>query len=404
VAGPALAYWLREYGYEPVLFERAPQLRTGGYVIDFWGVGYELAERMGIVADLEARGYRMRCLRAVDAAGKERVGLDFAALTSQVGRFVSIPRGDIAALLFEACRGVSSHFGVSIETLQQSADGVTVALSDGTRQRFDLVIGADGLHSQVRELAFGPEQQFLRPLGCHVAAFRLRGYRPREELTYVAHTVVGKQAARVSLRDDQTLVLLVCRSELLDLELAERDPAGALTRAFGDMGWEVPELLRQMRQTDELYFDGVSQVHMPRWSQGRVALVGDAAACVSLLAGEGTGLAILEAYVLAGELARARGDHARAFAAYEARLSAFLRDKQRGALRMRSFFAPQNKLALWLRDLGIWAASRPLLVRAVAGSALRDDIELPRYEAELSSAARAEPAAKSEASVTHDAP
>jgi 2-polyprenyl-6-methoxyphenol hydroxylase-like FAD-dependent oxidoreductase len=200
------------------------------------------------------------------------------------------------------------------------------------------------------------------------------------------------------------LVLLVCRSELLDRELAERDPAGALARAFGDMGWEVPELLRQMRETDDLYFDGVSQVQMPRWSEGRVALVGDAAAGVSLLAGEGTGLAILEAYVLAGELARARGDYARAFAAYEARLSAFLRDKQRGALRMRSFFAPQNKLTLWLRELGIWAASRPLLVRAVAGRALRDDIELPRYDIEFSSAARAEPAAKSASAVTHDAP
>ena len=148
---------------------------------------------------------------------------------------------------------------------------MTATLSNGRQERFDLVVGADGLHSQVRELMFGPEARFETPLGCHVAAFRLPGYPRRDELTYVSHTVPKRQVARVALRDDETLVLLICRSELIDGDPPREQQKAALRRAFGDMKWEVPEILDRMDKVDDVYFDRVSQIHLARWSAGRVA-------------------------------------------------------------------------------------------------------------------------------------
>jgi 2-polyprenyl-6-methoxyphenol hydroxylase-like FAD-dependent oxidoreductase len=287
VAGPTLAYWLRRFGHEPVLFEKASELRSGGYVIDFWGLGFDIADRMGLVPTLLDRGYKMERLSIVDARGHEITEMDVTSIRTRLnGRFVSIARADLAAALFEACNGIPSHFGVSIAGLKQDRDGVTATLSNGQQERFDLVVGADGLHSQVRELTFGPEVRFETSLGCHVAAFRLRGYPRRDELTYVSRTVPMRQVARVALRDDQTLVLLICRSELIDGDPPREQQKAALRRAFGVMKWEVPDILNRMEAVDDVYFDRVSQIHLPQWSAGRVALIGDAAACASLLAGE----------------------------------------------------------------------------------------------------------------------
>lgn len=388
IAGPALAWWLREAGHDPVMLERAPALRTGGYVIDFWGSGYDLAERMGLLPVLRERGYLIERLRMVDADGRDEAVVDVDPIRDMLGgRFISLARADLAAALFEACDGIPSRFGTSVAAIEQDADGVLVTMTDGERERFDLVIGADGLHSRVRELAFGPESEFERFLDCYVAAFRLRGYPRREELAYVSHTVRGRQAARVSLRDDETLVMLVClgdalREDLLDEVAGHGDQAGhreALRRAFGDMRWEVPEILERMDEADDVYLDRVSQIRLPRWSEGRVSLLGDAAACPSLLAGEGTGMAMTEAYVLAGELHRADGDFGAAFEAYEARLRGFVSDKQEGALRFRGFFAPRTTAGMLVRRLIVKALGVPFLAKRVLGRSLRDDLELPRY-------------------------
>jgi 2-polyprenyl-6-methoxyphenol hydroxylase-like FAD-dependent oxidoreductase len=381
IAGPTLAYWLREWGHEPVLFEKAPAIRTGGYLIDFWGLGYEIAERMGIIPELREHGYQMQRLRMVDRDGGEEAQMDLAPLyDAQRGRFISLPRSDLASALVGACRGIPVHFNLSIRAIAQDGAASMVTLSDGRQDRFDLVVGADGLHSQVRALAFGLEAQFERFLDCYVAAFRVRGYPHRDELTFVSHTVRGRQASRVSLRDEETLVLLICRAELIDAEgLRHADPRPALRQAYGEMGWEVPALLDAMDASDDLYFDRVSQIHLPHWSVDRVALVGDAAACPSLLAGEGTGLGMLEAYVLAGELHRAAGNCARALAAYESRLRTFVTAKQNGGIRFRGFFAPQTALGLMVRNLGVHVFALPLFGKRFWARALRDDFTLPEY-------------------------
>jgi 2-polyprenyl-6-methoxyphenol hydroxylase-like FAD-dependent oxidoreductase len=381
VAGPTLAYWLRRFGHDPVLFERTPSLRTGGYLIDFWGLGYEIAARMGVIPALLERCYKMEKLRIVDDVGRDVASMNVEPIRAQVaGRFVSLARTDLASVLFAACDGVPAHFGISIRAIEHLADGVIATLSDGRPERFDLIVGADGLHSHVRTLAFGAQSQFEVPLGCHVAAFRLPHYPQRDELAYVSHTVPKRQAARVALRDGSTLILLICRSDLID-HAGQPEPAKvALRRVFGEMRWELPAILDGMDTVAEVYFDRVSQIHLPRWSNRRVALIGDAAACASLLAGEGTGLAMIEAYVLAGEIHRARGDLGRALPAYEARLRRFVTAKQKSARLLRGFFAPKNRFGLALRDFAVSALSRPFLATRMLARELRDDLALPDYE------------------------
>ena len=380
VAGPTLAYWLRRFGHEPVLFEKAPRLRMGGYLIDFWGLGFEIADRMGLVPTLLERCYKMERLSMVDADGHEVAGMDVTSMRRQLkGRFISLARADLAAVLFQACDGIRARFGVSIAKLQPDSEGVTATLSNGEQERFDLAVGADGLHSQVRELTFGPEGQFETPLGCHVAAFRLSGYPRRDELTYVSHTVPKRHVARVALRNDETLVLLICRSELIDGDPPREQQKTVLRHAFRDMKWEVPDILDRMDEVDDVYFDRVSQIHLAHWSAGRIAVIGDAAACASLLAGEGTGLAMTEAYVLAGELHRAAGHIERALPAFEARLHSFVTTKQKTALRFRSFFAPRTEVAIHLRNVAVKALSIPFFANRLIAGSLRDDLVLPDY-------------------------
>ncbi len=383
IAGTTLAYWLRCWGHEPVMFERAPALRTGGYLIDFWGLGYEIAERMGIMPALRDRCYLMEEMRMVDADGRVDATLDVRPMREMLGgRFISLARADLAAALFGTCDGIPAHFGVWFTAVEEDDAGVVVTLSDGRRERFDLVVGADGVHSQVRALVFGPEARFEQSLGCHVAAFRLRGYPHRDELVYVSHTVKKRQVARVALRDDETLVLLIFRDELLPDEPSAHQRKAALRHVFGDMRWEVPEILNAMDALDDLYFDRISQVYLARWSSGRVALVGDAGACPSLLAGEGTGLAMVEAYVLAGELHRANGDSTRAFDAYEDRLRAFVTGKQKAAPRFRGFFAPDTTLGLMVRNISMKALSFRVFASRFLARSLHDDFDLPAFSAD----------------------
>ncbi len=382
IAGPAVAYWLRRLGHEPVLFEKATALRSGGYLIDFWGLGYAIAERMGILAGLRARGYEMQRMRMVDRRGREEGHVDLSPMREALnGRFVSIARSDVARALFGACDGIPAHFGVSIVGIEANGAGSLVTLSDGTRERFDVVVGADGLHSAVRALVFGAESRFERFLGCYIVAFRLRGYPHRDELTHVSHTVRGRQVARVSLRDGETLVLLVWRPEpaASNVPRDREEQKLAVRRAFDDTGWETSELLAAMDGAVDFYFDRISQIHIPQWSAGSVVLLGDAAACPSLLAGEGTGLAMLEAYILAGELHRANGAAALGFAAYERRLRGFVTAKQDSAVWFRGFFAPETILGLAVRNLAVHALALPFIAKPLLARALRDDLELPEY-------------------------
>jgi 2-polyprenyl-6-methoxyphenol hydroxylase-like FAD-dependent oxidoreductase len=380
IAGPTLAFWLRAAGFQPTLIERAADLRTGGYVIDFWGLGYDIAERMGLTTEINRAGYHVQEMRIIDDRGRRVTGFGTKVFTELTGgRYVTLRRSDLSRLLFEKIRGTTEViFDNEIVGLDQQPDGVRVRLNHGGERRFDLVIGTDGLHSAVRGLAFGPQQKFEKHLGYVVAAFEVVGYRPRDEDVYLMYGKPGRMLGRFTLRDDRTLFLFVFVEGDSLPDTLDRQKA-MLRETYGEGKWECPQILQRLDEADEVYFDRVSQIRMESWSRGRIALAGDAAFCVSLVAGQGSALAMISAYVLAGELATAGGNHDAAFGSYEARLRSYINAKQQGAERFASVFAPRTAGGLWFRNQVIRAFAMPGLAWLVVGRDIVDALQPPEY-------------------------
>jgi 2-polyprenyl-6-methoxyphenol hydroxylase-like FAD-dependent oxidoreductase len=383
VAGPTLAYWLACYGFKPTLVERAPHIRRGGYLIDFWGLGYDIAEKMGLLCDLKRRAYRVEELRFVNDRGKRvgGFGVDvFRKLTG--GRYISLPRSDLAEAVYRTIEHQCELiFGDSVAEVENACDGVTVKFEHARRRTFDLVVGADGLHSAIRRVVFGPQKQFERYLGYAVAAVEAKGYQSRDEAVYVSYGLPGKQVSRFPLRDDRTLFLMVVqvpKHSLGDLHDMRAQKA-ILHREFDDAGWECAHILDALDRTEELYFDRVSQIRMECWSRGRVALVGDAAFAPSLLAGQGSALAMTASYVLAGELATARGQYQRAFERYEGVLREFIDRKQKAVQQFAASFAPRTQFGLFMRNQLSKAFRFPLIANLFIGRNLLDRLTLPEY-------------------------
>lgn len=299
------------------------------------------------------------------------------------GRFTSLPRGDLAAAIFQTIENrVETMFGDGITGLQEHETGIRASFEHGPARDFDLAIGADGLNSKIRELTFGPHSQFEKQLGYYVAAFNVDSYQPCDELVYVSYTIPGRQVARFALRDGRTMFLFVFGAEHLGgpepRDLAERK--ALVHRVFDDAGWECPQILKAMNDIDDIYFDSVSQIKIDTWHKGRVMLIGDAASCASLLAGEGTGLAMTEAYVLAGELHRAKGDYREAFRRQEQLLRPFIEGKQKSASDFASAFAPKTAFGVWIRNQATKLMAFPPMANLFMGRGLRDDIEIPDYD------------------------
>lgn len=387
IAGPTLAYWLTHYGLKPTLLERSPHLRTGGYVVDFWGTGYNIAEKMSLLPELEQKGYRVQEVRVVDREGRKTSGFPLSAFSEiSGGRFITIPRGDLAAAIYRKIEGkVETLFGDELISLEQKNKTVQVRLKNGGNREFDLVIGADGLHSKVRELVFGPQERYEKYLGYKVAAFEAEGYGPRDELAYLMFTEVGQMVGRFTLRGNRTLFLFI----FADREKHEGKESGLvaqkslLRERFGKSGWECERILKALDSCGELYFDRISQIRMDSreglWSRGRMSLVGDAAFCVSLLGGQGSALAMAAAYILAGELHRAGGDYQLAFSRYQQLFGPFVEDKQKAAVQFAGAFAPQTPFGLFFRNLVMRMLTIPWFANQAFKRDLFDKIVLPDY-------------------------
>ena len=381
IAGPTLAYWLLQGGYEVTLVERAPALRRGGYLVDFWGAGFDVAERMGIVPELRRQGYAMAEGRVVNRAGRRIASIKPAKIMGPTERYVSIARSDLAAVIYQSLEGAAELIlDDTVTDLADDGDRVRVTLESGQTRDVDLVVGADGLHSRVRRLTFGPDEQFERYLGIVVSAFEIEGYHPRDELIAKLYAEVGFQAVRVSLRDDITLCLFSVRHDG-PMPADDRAAQQALLQArLADAGWEVPAMLEGMSQAKTFYFDAASQIRMPSWARGRVALVGDAAAGPSFLAGQGSALAMVEAYTLATELARCH-DHREAFTRYQQRLAPLLVSKQDAAAGLGLAFAPKSRLQLLLRNTVMKLMGLPKVADLAMGKSFHDAVELPTFPA-----------------------
>jgi 2-polyprenyl-6-methoxyphenol hydroxylase-like FAD-dependent oxidoreductase len=354
IAGPALAYWLRRHGFRPTIVERASAPRPGGQAVDIRGAAIDVVERMGLLVEIRANDTAINGMSYVDSEGRTIANLD-AAFGIVDKRDVEIPRGELTRILYAATREKAEYlFGDAITGLTEDANGVAVTFEHAAPRRFDLVIGADGLHSNVRSLAFGDEAEFLHHLGLYVSIFSTPNVTGLDHWQQI-HATPGKVATLTSSRDrDQAKAVLFFGSDPLTYD--HRDTATQqrlLTEAFAGTGWELPRLLRAVAAAPEFYFDSVSQIRMDSWHAGRIALVGDAAHASSALSGQGTGQALVGAYVLAGELAEADGEHEVAFARYQAAMRTYVEKNQKLGVGNTQRFAPSTSAAIRMQNISL---------------------------------------------------
>ncbi|GAA0573874.1 FAD-dependent monooxygenase [Paractinoplanes ferrugineus] len=348
IAGPALAYWLDRFGFRPTVVEVAPALRTGGNAVDFRGpLHMGVLDRMGVLPALRAVQTGGTAMRFVDEAGARL--MEWPA--GLAGGDLEVLRGDLARILCDASDNTEYLFGDKITELRETADGVGVTFASSRSRRFDLVIGADGVHSGVRRLAFGPEERFVKHLGYHVA-----GWDVPNEWGLTRDSLLHNRPGRMlsvggNHRDPaRASAFAVFASPALSYDRHDRAAQQRIVRdRFADLGWLAPRLLDGLATAEDFYFDQICRVDNPAWTKGRIALVGDAA-CGATIGGQGNGTAVVSAYVLAGELAAAGGDHRVAFPAYEKRIGKFARGTQKGGDTTGMFLAPRSATGIRLRN------------------------------------------------------
>ncbi|MGH3830510.1 MAG: FAD-dependent monooxygenase [Pseudonocardiaceae bacterium] len=370
IAGPVLAYWLTRYGFTPTVVEKAPTLRkTGGHAVDLFGPALDVVERMGLLERIQANKTGVERLTMLREGNTRSVKVDLGRVFNAVSdRHLEIMRNDLSEICYDATRDdVEYVFGDSITSVSEHGD---VTFEHGEPRTFDLVIGADGLHSNVRRLVFGTESLFTTFLGAYVAVASVPNYL-RLDSELILHGEVGRTAGIYRARhmaDAQAVFLFRSATEL---DYHRRDiprQKQLLREAYAGAGWEVPRLLAELDQTPAFYFDSITQLQMHTWSRGRVSLVGDAGYCPGPAVGGSTSLAVVGAYVLAGELAEADGDPVPGFRAYEDELGDYVRGSRMFARGNAKRLIPNSHAGLWAQANGARLISRmpPGVIRALA--------------------------------------
>lgn len=360
ISGLAAALTLHRAGWEPVIVERAPARRTGGYFVRFSGPGYSAAQRLGLLDALpnrlapESRGFE------IDTSGRLTPGLSFPAASGGTPLRILL-RSDLERALYEEVSElVEIRYGVGPAAITQNRHEATVTLTDGSVETADLVIGADGIHSTVRSLVFGPEDLYRKDFDHVVAACIIDGELPgvRDGDTLIA-SAAGRSAWINTYTDGHPPVAFLLYRTPWPAAESRRKPAEALREAFGDFGGEiVPAILDAMDHSESVIFDQVSQIQINRWSQGRVVLLGDSAWCMTLYSGQGSGMGIAGAEVLARTLTE-HDTVSAALGAWEKELRPLTAKYQKEAHRMQHFFMPVNRFGYTVRRGLIRAMSTP---------------------------------------------
>lgn len=354
VAGPSLAYWLGRSGHDVTVVERAPAPRTSGAgPVDFRGDQLALLARMGVLADIRAHETGMGDQAVIDATGRQVSTFPAALFSGEI----EIERPDLARILYHHSKDTAEWvFGDHVTGLADTDDGVDVTFAHGRPRRFDLVVGADGPHSGVRGLVFGDEARFRHDLGLYVAGFPTRNTFGIDHSGLI-YNEPGRMVMVTSGRDStRAAVSLLCAGPPEDVA----DEKAFLARRFADSGWQVPSLLAALREAPDLYFDTISQIRMERWSRGRIVLLGDAAWCTGP-GGNATGHAMLGAYMLAGELALAQGDHEIAYGRYEELMRPPVTKSQKAASDAAKFLTPATERGIRNRNRTFRILATPAL-------------------------------------------
>ncbi len=353
IAGLTLAYWLQRYGFSPTLIERAPALRTNGYKVDIRGTALDVIKSMGLHSQISDAKTDMRGATVVDHSGHQIAEMSGDAFGLRVSEDLEIMRGDLCQILIENLNDVECIFDDSIKAISQNLHGVNVEFERNQPRHFDLVIGADGLHSIVRHLVFGEESRFAKDLGLYIAIFTVPNYLKldRWELGYSdSRKLVNLYSSRGDIHAKAAFLFASEPLSFNSRNIAQQQQL--LANTYAEVGWEVPRLLGAMIAAPDFYFDSITQICMDAWSKERVVLAGDAGYCASPVSGQGTSLALVGAYVLAGELAAASGDYKIAFVQYEKQLRKYVKENQKlGQLFAKNMTGEKkNKIVVWLHD------------------------------------------------------
>ncbi|MGH2484864.1 MAG: FAD-dependent monooxygenase [Ktedonobacterales bacterium] len=372
IAGLTLAYFLRQHGVTPVVIERANGPRREGYAIDFFGVGYEVAERMNLIERLAREQIPFDMLGYVNARGDLLAKLNMALIQKIThGKYMGLMHGTLEEALYEVLNDtVEIRFGGELLRVTQGRDAVEVTFKDGGSESFDLLIGADGVHSSARALVFGPEEHFRHYLGYTVAAYPLAD-RYSIGRAWKMYLEPGRLiAALCTPKPDEILAFFLYRSASPERLPRERR-LSRLRDVFAGMGWRAEQLLADVNPAENIFMDAVVQIQMPTWHLGRVVLLGDACYCPTLLSGHGASLAMAGAYLLAEALYKATS-YQEAFQCYEEQMRPYVRAQQKHADSFGSFFLPGTRLGLFVQQTLVKA-----LFRETFRSLLRREFSSP---------------------------
>jgi 2-polyprenyl-6-methoxyphenol hydroxylase-like FAD-dependent oxidoreductase len=374
IAGPAICYWLRRFGFSPVLIEKSASIRTGGQALDVRGIATHIAREMGIYDQICDMRTRIECGRFVDAAGKvlhEEHGEKFGFRQDDE---VEILRGDLVEILMKTIADVPCYFNQSIISLHQDADNVIVNFKDGKVENYDIVIAADGIHSATRRMIFDKNEYQLIHLGSYLSTFTIPNYLG------LSHIDLECEANHklVSINSDNNPEIARAGFMFRSLHILkdirdEHEQKQFLCDTFRDFGWETQNILNRMSKSDDFYFDAITQVKMNSWTKGRIALVGDAGYCPSPLSGQGNNLAFVGAYILAGELKAANGNYMQAFTGYNALLRSFVDANQKFGVWVSKSFLVEDDVS---KEIAEERSNRILaMIKSVSNA-----ITLPQYE------------------------
>jgi 2-polyprenyl-6-methoxyphenol hydroxylase-like FAD-dependent oxidoreductase len=357
IAGCTLAYWLTRNGHAVTVVERSGSLRSSGSPVDVRGPAVDVVERMNIALHLREVSIRLKGMTLLDSGGRRIARVDIAALRSSiVPKDMELARGDLARILHEASANDADYiFGDSIKALARDERGVDVTFERSRERRFDLVIGADGLHSIVRRLVFGPDSEFVQHAGLYAATVSLPASTDADGEMFLLNTP-GKLAALHPCQGVPLAYFIFWHPQIPEFDYTDLEQhKRILDETFAGIGWRVPEFLEAVRAARDMYFDSVARVDVATWVRGRIALVGDASSCVSLF-GDGSTLAIAGAYEVAKALAESPADPHLALRRYQAVHAKLVASKQKNLISTASRLVPRTSTGIWLSTRVFWRA------------------------------------------------